>query len=32
VVNPFFHTFGYKGISLPHGGARVPEPVFDATK
>jgi acyl-CoA synthetase (AMP-forming)/AMP-acid ligase II len=34
VVNPFFHTFGYKaGIlaSLMAGASVVPEPVFDAT-
>ncbi len=34
VVNPFFHTFGYKaGIlaALMAGAAVVPEPVFDAT-
>jgi acyl-CoA synthetase (AMP-forming)/AMP-acid ligase II len=35
VVNPFFHTFGYKaGIlaCLMAGATVVPEPVFDATK
>jgi acyl-CoA synthetase (AMP-forming)/AMP-acid ligase II len=35
VVNPFFHTFGYKaGIlaCLMSGATVVPEPVFDATR
>jgi HIP---CoA ligase len=35
VVNPFFHTFGYKaGIlaALMAGATVVPEPVFDATR
>jgi acyl-CoA synthetase (AMP-forming)/AMP-acid ligase II len=35
IVNPFFHTFGYKaGIlaCLMAGATVVPEPVFDATK
>jgi acyl-CoA synthetase (AMP-forming)/AMP-acid ligase II len=35
VVNPFFHTFGYKaGIlaCLMAGATVIPEPVFDATK